>query len=338
VGSVLLEPAYLALACIIAFTASYVATSKWINIARLIGLEGRDMNKGDRRLVAEAGGVWPLLGAVFGLLALESLYIYLEGDPYRFIDVMSLSLLLLLSAFLGFMDDLLGWKKGLRVWQRVVFMAPIAAPLVAVKAGVSVVSLPLVGAVDLGLLYPLVLIPVGVLGASNAFNMVGGYNGLEAGMAATIMAFTAAYSIVKGLDLALQASLIMLSSVAAFLVFNWYPARVFPGNAFTYGFGAYYAGVVVLDDFQRFGLALFSLYFLELALFIRGLLNGVYKENFARVTSRGLEPPYEKAYSVTHIALKLQIILRGRATERGVTATLLAVQAAIGLASLAVYT
>ncbi|MEB3860143.1 MAG: glycosyl transferase family 4, partial [Desulfurococcales archaeon] len=111
-GSVLLEPDYLALACIVSFTASYIATGKWIGIARLIGLVGRDMNKEDERLVAEAGGVWPLVGSVFGLLALESLYIYLEGVPYRFLDLMSLSLVLLMSAFLGFMDDLLGWKKG----------------------------------------------------------------------------------------------------------------------------------------------------------------------------------------------------------------------------------
>ncbi len=333
----MLEPVYLAPAALVAFMTSYVATGKWINVARLIGLVGRDMNKGDDRLVAEAGGVWPLIGALFGLLTLESLYIYVEGLQYRFIDLMSLSLVLLMSAFLGFMDDILGWKKGLKIWQRVVFMAPIAVPLVAVKAGVSVVSLPLVGVVDFGILYPLILIPIGILGASNAFNMIGGYNGLEAGMASAIMAFTMAYSLLKGLDLAFQASVIMLLSLLAFLAYNWYPARVFPGNAFTYGFGAYYASLVILDDFQKFGLALFSLYFLELALFLRGLANGVYKENFARVTPDGLRPPYDKSYSVTHIALKIQLLLRGKATERGVTLTLICMQSVIGALALIAY-
>ena len=333
----MLEPAYLAPATLVAFTVSYVATGKWVNVAKAIGLVGRDMNKEGEKLVAEAGGVWPLVGALFGLLTLESLYIYLEGVQYRFVDVMSLSLVLLMSAFLGFMDDVLGWKRGLKVWQRVAFMAPIAIPLVAVKAGVSVVSLPFIGIVDLGLLYPLFIIPIGVLGASNAFNMIGGYNGLEAGMAATIMAYTMAYSLLKGLDLAFQASAIMLLALIAFLAYNWYPARVFPGNAFTYGFGAYYASLVILDDFQKFGLALFSLYFLELALFIRGLANGVYKENFAKVTPNGLKPPYSKSYSVTHIALKIQILVRGRATERGVTVTLILIQAIVGAVAFLAY-
>ncbi|MDP2841599.1 MAG: hypothetical protein Q8O17_04910 [Candidatus Methanoperedens sp.] len=43
-------------------------------------------------------------------------------------------------------------------------------------------AFPFLGTLDIGLLYPLLIIPIGMIGASNAFNMLAGYNGLEAGM------------------------------------------------------------------------------------------------------------------------------------------------------------
>ncbi len=43
------------------------------------------------------------------------------------------------------------------------------------------------GTLDTGLLYPLLIIPIGMIGASNAFNMLAGYNGLEAGMGIVIL-------------------------------------------------------------------------------------------------------------------------------------------------------
>ena len=310
----------------------------WIRIAWRAGFTGRDMNKPGGPRVAEAGGVWSLVGIAFGLLALEAVYVYTRGSYYRVSEVFALVTILVLSGLLGFVDDIAGWKKGLPVWSRVAFMAPIAVPMAVIKAGVSRMELPLVGVVDFGVYYPLLVVPVGILGAANAFNMIAGYNGLEAGMALVITASTAAYAYLKGLQLTLQASLVALASIAAFLVFNAYPARVFPGNSFTYGFGAFYASLTVVDDFQKFGLALFTLYFLELVLFLRGLLHGVYKENFARLDgSGGLHPPYDRVYSVTHVALVVIDKLRGGrgAREVEVVAFILALQAVVSLAALA---
>jgi len=43
-------------------------------------------------------------------------------------------------------------------------------------------ALKTTGAVDWGIFYPLAIIPIGIVGAANAYNMLAGYNGLEAGM------------------------------------------------------------------------------------------------------------------------------------------------------------
>ncbi len=332
------DPLYLAASCIVAFTVSMFSVSWWIRVAKRTGFMNKDMNKPGHPRVADAGGVWVAVAASFGLMTLIALYRYLRGIEYRLGITMALTLLLFMASFLGFLDDILGWKKGLRIWQRIVFAAPLSLPLVIVRAGVSSISLPFIGVVDLGLLYPLILIPIGIVGAANAYNMLAGYNGLEAGLAAELMLFTAVYAYIRGIDHVFYASLIMLSALLAFLRYNWYPARVFPGNSFTYGFGAYYASLVVAGNFEKYGATLFLLYFIELLLFLRGLRHGVYKENFGKPQADGtLRPPYPRVYSITHLAIILQEKIRGRATEQGVVLVIMAMQAALGLAALLLY-
>ncbi len=331
------NPEYLMAAAITSFAVTYVLMPQWIKVAVRRGFVGRDMNKLGDNYVAEGGGLWAVVGCVFGLYVLASLYRYLGNEPTYSDELFALTSLLLLTALLGFMDDVLGWKKGLPAWLRVAFIAPISIPLIVIKAGYSKLSIPFIGVVDLGIIYPLVAVPVGVLGAANAFNMIAGYNGLEVGMGLTLMAFTAIYSLIKGIDLVPQASLIMASSLMAFARFNWYPAKVFPGNTLTYAVGAYYASIVVLGNMEKFGISLFTLYFIEFLLFIRGLKDGVYKENFGVPRpDNSLDEPYDRVYSLTHLSIKLLKCLGIKPTEPKVTLTLISLQVMVGLIALTV--
>jgi len=311
------------LSATLAFCLTYVIIPQWIKVAVKRGFVGRDMNKVGNVAVAEGGGLWVAVGCTFGLYLLASLHRYLSNELIYSDDFFALTSLLLLTSLLGFMDDVLGWKKGVPVWGRILFLIPISAPLVVIKAGVSTVSIPFVGVVDFGIAYPLLLVPIGVLGCANAFNMIAGYNGLEACMGLVLMASTAIFSYVKGITLAFEASLVMLAALLAFIRYNWYPAKVFPGNTLTYSVGAYYASIVILGNMEKFGVMLFTLYFIEFALFIRGLKDGIYKENFGLPKSDGsLEPPYSKVYSLTHLTIKLLRKLGIKPTEVKVTLTL----------------
>lgn len=310
----------------------------WISVASSRGLVGADMNKPDRRKVAEAGGLWVVVGASVGLLLVEALNTFINGSLYQPVPLLSMVSLLMLTGLIGLLDDILGWKKGVPAWVRVLSTIPASLPLMIAKYNAYIVHVPVLSQIYLGLAFPLVVVPVGVMGASNAYNMLAGYNGLEAGMGVVLLAFTAAFSIAKGLWFPAYLSLIMMGALLGFLVYNWYPARVFPGNTMTYAVGAYYAGIVILGDIAAFGLFMYLLYYVELILFIRGLLHGVYKENFGKVRPDGsLEPPYERSYSLTHLMIKAQRRLMGRATERGVTVGLMVLQAIVGAAALAVF-
>jgi len=333
------RPEYTIAASLVAFLVAYYGTRFWIRIADLAGFRARDMNKPGNVTAVRAGGLSTVVAIAFGLLAYEVLHTYIDGYPVWLSSLLAVSLLLVLSGLLGFIDDILGWKRGLSPRYRILLMAPISLPLVVIKAGVSTLDLPLIGVVDFGVLYPLVLVPIGVLGAANAFNMIAGYNGLEAGMGLLLLSYTAAYAYIEGIGPVLLAALVGAAALIGFLVYNWYPARTFPGNNFTYAIGAYYASLVILGNFEKFGLALFTLYFLELALYLRGLRHGVSKENFGKPQPDGtLQPPYDKVYSVTHLALILLIKLKGRATEREVTLLILALQALIGAIALLAFT
>jgi UDP-N-acetylmuramyl pentapeptide phosphotransferase/UDP-N-acetylglucosamine-1-phosphate transferase len=334
-----LQEAMIALtASAVSFASVMVMLPPWISVASQRGLVGYDMNKPDRRPVAEAGGLWVIVGASLGLLIMEAINTFVNGSLYKPVPVFSLVSLLMLTGLIGLLDDILGWKKGVPQWVRVLSTIPAALPLMIAKYNGYIVHVPLYGVLYLGPLFPLVVVPIGVMGASNAYNMMAGYNGLEAGMGVVLLAFTAAFAAAKGLWFTVYASLVMAAALAAFLIYNWYPAKAFPGNTMTYAVGAYYAGIVVLGDIAAFGLFMYLLYYVELVLFIRGLAHGVYKENFGRVQPDGsLLPPYERSYSLTHLMIRLQRALRGRATERGVTIGLLALQALIGAIALALF-
>jgi len=329
---------YIVVPAAVAFFVSYVGTSTWIEVARRAGYVSRDMNKPGEVYAVSIGGIWAVMGMVFGLLAATALRVYSEGfDVSGDIvdDYFALSMLTTLAGFIGFVDDVLGWKRGLKPIYRVVLTVPIALPLMVIKAGSPIITLPLVGAVNIGYLYPLLLVPVGVMGASNAFNMIAGYNGLEALMATTLSAFMALLGLFRGVDFLVTASTVGVASMLAFLRFNWFPAKAFPGNCLTYAYGAYYAGLAIIGNAEKFAIMQFALYFFELLLFLRGLAVGVYKENFGRVNTDGsLDEPYNKIFSLTHLAIRIAKKVRGRAYEPDVVAVVTSMQMLISASSL----
>jgi len=275
------------------------------------------MNKeGDIR-VAEAGGIGFVMGFAMAILfnVMMLVFIYNYNDHIDTVYLLATLSLALMAAFVGFIDDVLGWKKGLSHRAKVISTLPIAVPLMAVKAGVSTMVIPILGAVNLGLLYPLVVVPIGVVGAANAFNMIAGLNGLEASMAIIIHGTLGLMALKKGLWLASAIAWSVVGASLGFYLWNKYPAKVFPGDVFTYTAGALVATVAVLGNMEGAALLLFLPYFLELMLYIRGKIKGVEKESWGKPQNGCLDPPYEECYSITHIAMKILNRIKGCARE-----------------------
>lgn len=127
---------------------------------------------------------------------------------------------------LGVWDDI----KGLH--PKVKLTGQIITALVVYAMGIRVefLSNPLDGMISLGIL----TLPVTVLwivGVTNALNLIDGLDGLAAGIA-TIAALTlAVVSWMQGQNQAAMYALILAASAAAFLRFNFFPAKLFMGDS-----------------------------------------------------------------------------------------------------------
>ncbi len=237
----------------------------------------------------------------------------------------------MVATIIGMMDDMLGWRIGLRQRENVLITFLIPVPLMVVNAGNNVMAFPFLGTIDIGLLYPLLIIPLGIIGASNAFNMLAGYNGLEAGMGVVILSTLGLIAYSTGDTVATVIAVTTISALIALLYFNKYPAKVFPGDTLTYPVGAIVAIVAILGDMEKSAVMLFSLYYLEFLLKARGKLR---PEWTAKLLDDGSLAVRDKVYSIPHIAILLLRKMKGKAYEYEVVVVVLMLQGVIAVYTL----
>ncbi|MEM3448584.1 MAG: glycosyl transferase family 4 [Nitrososphaerota archaeon] len=310
-------------------------TSRWIPVAHKVGLVGIDMNKPTKPKVAEMGGI-PLLGGVLGgILSYIGINTFILGQHSINLALFAATSTILIIAFVGLVDDMLGWKIGLKQWQKPLLTIPAALPMMVANLGKSVVSLPLMGDLELGALYPFLVVPIGIVGASNGFNMLAGYNGLEAGMGIVIIATMSFVAYYTGSSWVAMMGIVTSASLVAFLYFNWYPARIFPGNMFTYMVGAIMACMAILGNFEKLALLLFIPYYMDFLLPLRSRMK---TEAFAKISADGsLEQPYDKIYDVTHLSINIVKKVKNKVYEKDVTVSIIFFEVVLAIIGVIMY-
>ena len=284
----------------IGFFTTLFFTPVWIRKAKQIGLVWEDMHKKDRtKKVAGSGGVGVFFGFMLGFLVYIAIKTFYLQDMSQFIEMFALFTSVLIIGLVGFIDDLLGWRKGgLSKRSRLMLLLIASIPLAVINAGESIMM-----GIEFGLLYPLFFIPLGIVGASTTFNFLAGYNGLETSQGILILSALSLVAWFTGNSWLGLISLIMVSCLVAFYIFNKYPAKVFPGDILTYSVGALIAIVAILGNMEKIAVFFFIPYIIEVGLKSRGKLK---KQSFAKVNHDGsLELPYKKFYGLEHIAIYL---------------------------------
>lgn len=276
------------------FLISFFSLPFWIKRAKKVGLAGKDMQKVNKEEVAEAGGVCVIMGFILGIL----IYIAIKTFYFKAYEEIteifaSLSVILIIS-FVGFTDDILGWKIGLNKPLKILFLAFASLPLIVINAGQAVTGN------GLELIYPLFFIAIGFVG-TYSFNFLAGYNGLETSQGILILSALAIVTYLTGNRWLSIIGLVMVFCLIAFYFFNKYPAKVFPGDILTSSVGALIAIMAILGNIEKIALFFFIPYILETILKARGKLK---KESFAKVNEDGsLEMPYDKIYGLEHLAI-----------------------------------
>ncbi len=248
-----------ALIFLISAIVSLALTGLLIPKLKKAGMTGNDVNKPGRPEVAEMGGLGMVAGVASGML----LAIFLQtffGLQFDLTFILAVIITVLLVGMIGFVDDLIDipqkWKALLPLFA--------AIPLVVVKAaGSTAMTIPIIGTLNLGLIYIIVLIPLGIAVASNLTNMLAGFNGMEAGMGAVMFLTLSILALRLGDNDMLIISLSMLGALLGFLWFNVYPSKVFPGDVGNLVIGGALAAAVIIGNLETAGAILVVPYVID---------------------------------------------------------------------------
>jgi UDP-N-acetylglucosamine--dolichyl-phosphate N-acetylglucosaminephosphotransferase len=288
---------------LVSFFCTYLILPPWIKKAKENNMTAKDMHKLNEEKIAEVGGVSVLIGLSMGILIYVGIQTFYFENTFNLIEILVILSVLFISSMIGLTDDLLGWKKGLSRRSRLLLMGFAAIPLMAINAGESTMALPIIGSINFGLFYPLILIPIGVVATTTVFNFVAGYNGLETSQGILILSGLGIATYLTGNSWLSVICAFAVASLLAFYIFNKHPARIFPGDVLTYSVGALIATIAILGNIEKSAIIFFIPYILEVFLKARGKL---VKESFAKVKKDGsLELPYEKFYGIEHISLAI---------------------------------
>lgn len=325
------------LSILLSFLVVVLVLPKWIKKSRKIGLLWEDMNKfGHPRNVASSGGVVVVLAFVFGVLFYVAIRTFvMDGDGVT-LEIFSLLSVILILAVVGLTDDFLGWKHGgLSIRFRIFLALMASVPLVVINAGYHIINIPFLGPISIGLLYPLVLIPLGIAGATTTYNFLAGFNGLEAGQGIIILSFLSFVAYATGSAWLAIIGLCMVAALIGFYFYNKFPAKVFPGDSLTYAVGALIAVMAILGNFERIALFVVLLYFVEIGLKGRGRLK---KYSFGIPDKNGnLKLPYKKIYGLTHLSIFILGKFKKNVREKDVVYLIFIFQILICLLALLIF-
>jgi len=251
---------------------------------------GRDLNKPDRPLVPEMGGIGVTIGFMGGIYI-----IFFASDLDPDLGVMAALTTVIGVAFIGLMDDLVNLRHSLKA-----ILPFFAAIHLGFYAPTTDIDIPFLGIVDMKWAIILV-VPFGVTCAANATNMLEGFNGLGTGMGIILCSTLIVISLILKTNDSLFLLFPLLGALVAFLIFNKYPAKVFPGDTLTFFIGATLACAAILSSIKFLGAVLFLPMIIEFALKLKGHFKA---ENFGTVTSDGYLEYDGPIESLAHVLMK----------------------------------
>lgn len=217
------------------------------------GLAGKDLNKGaNATIIPESLGIVP--GTVYAsVMCLVTLLV----NKKEYFAGLFCSLFML---YLGFADDVL----ELRWRYKLVLPALATLPLIVSYEGITTIIIPKpfrywfnLRSIDLGLLYLVYMWLVSIY-CSNAINIFAGINGLEVSQALIIACAILLHNLIelrgpnqKAHVFSVVCMIPFILTTIPLLYYNWFPARVFVGDTFTYYAGMTLAVVGILSHFSK---------------------------------------------------------------------------------------
>ena len=199
----------------------------------------------------------PIMGGIsfivpsFLLFAGIAVWAALSGRMREFLPSLLAAAMAILNGAVGFVDDYVKLikkrNKGLSAIQKLIFQFVIAAAFVAAAALLGVADtalrIPFTDkSVELGFFY-YVFAAVLIVGMVNAVNLTDGIDGLASSVTCVYGILFLVYSLVSRIWGISALSAAVIGGTAGFLVYNFYPARIFMGDTGSLFLGGMVAGL-----------------------------------------------------------------------------------------------
>jgi UDP-GlcNAc:undecaprenyl-phosphate GlcNAc-1-phosphate transferase len=210
----------------LSFAVGLLATFGWEWVARRYGLVKQPRaDRWHRRPV-------PILGGLAIMVATVAVVPF-AGVPRG--RLLTLILASLAMGVVGLVDDIWPVRPPVKLVAQIV----LAGCLIQADLVLRLTKMPVVD---------MFLTLVWVVGITNAFNLLDNMDGLAAGMAVITGAFRLAFFLVEGNVAAVTMTASFLGAVAAFLIRNLPPARIFMGDAGSLFVGFFLAGLCLVEE------------------------------------------------------------------------------------------
>ena len=204
--------------CIVLFVITYFSIKKFIALAPKLSLVDIPNDRSTHKNITPRGA-----GMVFGFIFLLAVLIFDFGN---FSEIKYTLLAIFLIYICGVFDD----KFNISPKQKLLFI--IAASVIVFQNGYEITNIGVFFgiSIDLGFL-ALPFTVFAIVAFTNAVNLTDGLDGLAGSVSIIILIAIFTIGLIYGDNTLLVWSAILISIIFAFLVLNWYPAKVFMGDS-----------------------------------------------------------------------------------------------------------
>lgn len=266
-----------------------------------------DMNKKSHPKIPGLGGIALVFAFILAITLTIALKLILNFDSINLNLLLPALLSIMMMAFVGFADDVLMFPFRP--------IKPILALLASIPMAISfyndstAIRLPFINnEINIGLLYPLVLIPLLIAFGANVFNIMADFDGLSPGNGLVISAalFISSITAKQPTSALLFASL--LGVLLVFFFYNKFPAKLFAGNIGTLFIGSVFAAGAIIGNIKYAFFIVMIPYLIHFLLQERIIFEK--KRILARPRERGIpqndgtiKSEYKKSYGLTHLLM-----------------------------------
>jgi UDP-N-acetylglucosamine--dolichyl-phosphate N-acetylglucosaminephosphotransferase len=242
----------------------------------------KDMYKADLPLVPTQGGLAILVIAIFSLSIL-TLFYSKTITPINY----TIIVIVALFALFGLLDDLVNIGRPAKL----ILLYYCSYPIIPFITTTTILF-PLVGDVDLSIIYLQLIIPTYVPVVANLVNMHSGFNGIAPGLSLIVLVTLVLKTYFFGNIINALFIVCLTGAVTGYFLFERYPSRIFWGNVGALSIGAAIGAMIVTQGFIISGFVMLIPHTFNFLLYIYWRLKKYPMDKFGKVREDGtLEVP-----------------------------------------------